>query len=251
KKGNLEQNARLARYEFLTGTAANLQAAGILTAHTINDQAETFLLNLIRGSGIKGLAGMKPLITNYKLQITNSEQKSRNSDSEKQSPIVLIRPLLNWATREDTENFCRFHSLDFRRDSMNEDLNFRRVRIRQSLLPLLKEFNPKIIQTLAKTANLLEAETETKDQKPKTKNQFLILKDLNILSKPGLYKTLREWLEANRGNLRQLDSKHIEAIERLAFSRKSGKIVELPNGESVLKENGKLLWRPKNIENPE
>jgi tRNA(Ile)-lysidine synthase len=258
KKGNLEQNARLARYEFLTETAAILPAGGILTAHTINDQAETFLLNLIRGSGITGLAGMKPLITNYKLQITNSEQKSRNSDSEKQSPIAsrqspiaLIRPLLNWATREDTENFCRFHNLEFRRDSMNEDLNFRRVRVRQSLLPLLKEFNPKIIQTLAKTANLLGAETETKDQRPETNNQFLILKDLNFLSKPALYKTLREWLEANRGNLRQLDSKHIEAIERLAFSRKSGRIVELPNGESVLKENGKLLWRPKNIENPE
>src|SRR5215204_3454743 len=53
KAGNLEQNARIARYEFLTETAENLHAYGILTAHTINDQAETFLINLIRGSCIE------------------------------------------------------------------------------------------------------------------------------------------------------------------------------------------------------
>ncbi|MDQ3750600.1 MAG: tRNA lysidine(34) synthetase TilS, partial [Acidobacteriota bacterium] len=52
RTGNLEQNARTARYEFLTETAKNLDAYGVLTAHTLNDQAETFLLNLIRGSGL-------------------------------------------------------------------------------------------------------------------------------------------------------------------------------------------------------
>ena len=54
-EGNLEQNARVARYEFLTETAENLRASGVLTAHTLNDQAETFLINLIRGSGLEGL----------------------------------------------------------------------------------------------------------------------------------------------------------------------------------------------------
>ena len=60
-EGNLEQNARNARYDFLTRTADNLKAYGVLTAHTMNDQAETFLLNLIRGSGIDGLSGMRPI----------------------------------------------------------------------------------------------------------------------------------------------------------------------------------------------
>jgi hypothetical protein len=96
---------------------------------------------------------------------------------------------------------------------------------------------------------LLQNETETKNQKPKTKNQSLILQDLKTLPKSMLYQTLREWLKANRGNLRQIDLKHIEAIERLIFSRKSGKVVELPNGESVIKEGGKLFWRRNNIEN--
>jgi len=59
--GNLEQNARRARYEFLSQTAENIQAYGILTAHTMNDQAETFLINLLRGSGLQGLSGMSPI----------------------------------------------------------------------------------------------------------------------------------------------------------------------------------------------
>jgi tRNA(Ile)-lysidine synthase len=236
KKGNLEQNARNSRYSFLIETAESLEAYAVLTAHTINDQAETFLLNLIRGSGMAGLSGMKSVITNYELRITNYEQKSQTR---------LIRPLLNWAKREDTEEFCRENKIDFRCDAMNEDLNFTRVRVRKMLLPLLKEFNPKIIETLSKTAGLMSIEREElaniKNHLPKIKDEFLILKDLKTLPKSTLYQILRDWLKSFRGNLRQLELKHIEAIERLAFSRKSGKIVELPNGDSVLKEGGKLF----------
>ncbi len=60
-KGNLEQNARNARYRFLNETAGRINAVGILTAHTLNDQAETFLMNLVRGSGLKGLGGMRQI----------------------------------------------------------------------------------------------------------------------------------------------------------------------------------------------
>jgi hypothetical protein len=115
------------------------------------------------------------------------------------------------------------------------------------LLPLLKEFNPKIIETLAKTAILIQTEPKTNNQKPETKNQELILKELKILSKSTLYEVLREWLKVNRGNLRRLELKHIAAIERLIFSRKSGKIVELPNGQAVVKEQGRLTLKHKNI----
>jgi tRNA(Ile)-lysidine synthase len=251
KQGNLEQNARLARYEFLNGTAEILQAYGILTAHTVNDQAETFLLNLIRGSGVAGLSAMKPVISDYRLQNSNSGAAPQVQNLNSKSQIALVRPLLSWATRKDTENFCLFNEIAYRTDSMNEDLGFKRVRIRKILLPMLQEFNPKIIETLAKTANLLQAESEelakTGDQRPKT--EYLLVKDLKILSKAALYHTLREWLGQARGNLRRLDIRHVEAIERLILSRKSGKVVELPDGESVLKKDGKLFWQRKNIEN--
>lgn len=237
KKGNLEQNARLARYEFLLETAENLKAFGILTAHTVNDQAETFLLNLVRGSGIKGLSAMKAVITNYEFQ---SEISNPNSE------IALVRPLLNWAMREETENFCRFCKIDYRIDSMNEDLSFNRVKMRRILIPVLKEFNPKIVETLAKTARLLQTEITdsiNEDLSKAAESEFLLIKDLKKLSNSALNQLLRRWLEGKRGNLRQLELKHIEAIERLIMSRKSGKVVELPGNESVVKESGGLYWQ--------
>lgn len=260
QKGNLEQNARRARYAFLTQTAENLRAQGVLTAHTLNDQAETFLINLIRGSGLEGLGGMKPkrILEKVKRRKGEEEMPPENSSFSafphlpfSASEILLVRPLLNWAKREDTENFCRLNEIEFRYDTMNEDLAFRRVRIRKVLLPLLEDFNPKIVETLAKTASLLREESEILDaQMPRgvdaeifTQGVEINLRDLKELSKPNLYRVLREWLKANRGDLRSLDTKHLEAIESLIFSRKSGKTVELPNRELIIKQDGKLFFQ--------
>jgi tRNA(Ile)-lysidine synthase len=284
--GNLEQNARAARYAFLTGTAKNLRAYGVLTAHTINDQAETFLINLIRGSGLDGLSGMKAVRDlEFKIQDSRFEDKYKTQDSEfedkfkienlefgeeskiqnPKSKIKLIRPLLNWAKREDTENFCHLNDCEFRYDAMNEDLAFSRVRIRKVLLPLLKDFNPKIVETLAKTAESLRRDAlslqsafENNQQKAdleihesneqKNSSETLALKDLRDVFPAMRQTVLREWLRENRGNTRRLELKHIEAVENLIFSRKSGKVVELPNGEIVLKENGKLYFKKTKVD---
>lgn len=250
KKGNLEQNARLARYEFLTRSAESLGARAILTAHTVNDQAETLLINLLRGSGLRGLSAMPALMADFKLQISNSSEKSQIPNPKFQ--IELVRPLLNWATREDTETYCREREIEFRGDAMNEDLAFKRVRIRKVLLPLLEDFNPKIVETLAQTARVLRSELEfieeTRDRRPQTEDESLSLKELKNLSKAHLYAVLRDWLETRRGDLRQVDLKHIEAIERLISSRKSGRKVELPGGETIEKKDGRLFFRQQNID---
>ena len=246
-EGNLEQNAREKRYEFLCETAENLHAYAVLTAHTMNDQAETFLMNLIRGSGIEGLGGMKPVRSlKSKVQSPKSEEKSKIQNPK--SKIQLVRPLLNWAKRADTENFCQQNEILYCSDAMNEDLRFQRVRIRKVLLPLLKDFNPKIVENLAGTAELLRGEIAEKfDSENIFSEEALALRDLRSLSKPQLYKTLRAWLENKRGDLRRLELKHIQAIERLAFSRKSGKVVELPGGEFIIKEKGKLRFTKKKL----
>ncbi len=84
----------------------------------------------MRGSGLEGLGGMKPITSQgSKFKIKDSKEQAENSNSK--SEIKLIRPLLNWAKREDTENFCRLNEVEFRYDSMNEDLKFKRVRIRK------------------------------------------------------------------------------------------------------------------------
>ena len=248
-KGNLEQNARHARYEFLARTAENLNAYGVLTAHTMNDQAETFLLNLIRGSGIDGLSGMRPVRS-----LVDTETRGHGVASE--SPFlpfsaspVLIRPLLSWAHRTDTENFCRECSVEFRYDTMNEDLSFKRVRIRKILLPVLTDLNPNIIETLARTANLMSqaeplvsAGGAEPGKTPASITDELLIKDLKTLDKAARFQALRNWLGANRGNLRSIGLKHIEAIERLILSPKSGRLVELPGGCAVRKQDGRLAF---------
>jgi len=269
QSGNLEQNARIARYEFLTETAQNLDAYAVLTAHTLNDQAETFLINLIRGSGLDGLSAMKPIRSlESKVEIQEPENSIEIEEQSKiqnpKSKIQLVRPLLNWAKREDTENFCLLNKIEFRHDAMNDDLAFKRVRIRKILIPLLQEFNPKIIETLAKTSKLLQDSTEqlavgnrqSKENFPLGEEKSEIegeIKELNLKDLkdvfPSMRRTiLRGWLKDNRGNLRRLELKHIEAVEKLIFSRKSGKIVELPDGESVLKKNGKLYFQKTKVE---
>jgi tRNA(Ile)-lysidine synthase len=227
KKGNLEQNARFARYEFLAQIVAKYNAYGILTAHTLNDQAETFLLNLIRGSGIDGLSAM---VVNSKFKIQNSK-------------LQIIRPLLSWAKREDTESFCNSQGVEFRQDAMNFDEKFARVRVRKNLIPMLQTFNPKIIETLSNTALLINVENKTQKIE-----DILIVSNLISYDKQTLYKTLRSWLKLHRGDLRQIGLKHIEAIENLIHSRKSGRIAELPNGGQVVKSNGKLTFEKTRVE---
>lgn len=229
--GNLEQNAREARYKFLAEAARDLNAFAVVTGHTVNDQAETFLMNLIRGSGPDGLAGMRPMRTLVK-----------NEDSS----IRLVRPLLTWAKRIDTETFCDHLGIEYRYDTMNDDTAFKRVQIRKILLPMLEDMNPKIVETLANTASLMQNLTTKGNHLPPTDE--LILGQIRSLPKPELYVAIRSWLRQHRGDTRRLQLKHIQAIERLVFSEKSGRTVELPGGK-VVKSAGKLLYKENKVEN--
>ena len=247
QEGNMEQNARLARYAFLTTTAGNLRARYVLTAHTMNDQAETFLLNLIRGSGFDGLGAMR---TVRELE-NKAEPDPGNEDggspmlpfSSMNSTPLLFRPLIRWAQREDTENFCREQGVEFRYDTMNEDMSFKRVRVRKMLLPMLKEFNPNIIGTLCNTADLMQANANpagigVRDPVP----DQLSVGELKLIEHGALHRLLRNWLKVRRGSTRTLSRKHIDAIGVLALSEKSGKTVELPGFGVVRKQNGRLVF---------
>lgn len=220
RKKNLEQNARDARYKFLSIVAREENAFAVLTAHTQNDQAETLLMNLVRGSGTDGLSGMP-------------------SVRELESNVQLIRPLLSWASREDTENFCRDSGVKYRRDRMNDDDAFTRVRIRKTIIPELRKMNPRIVETLARTAELMR---RGEGEKGRAGEGELVLSELKRLEKPELYEVLRTWLRGTRGNLRGVQWKHIEAIERLIFSPKSGKTAEIPGGGRVVKGGGRLRF---------
>jgi tRNA(Ile)-lysidine synthase len=238
-KSNLEQAARLARYEFLEKTAGKFGAYGVLTGHTVDDQAETFLLRLVRGSGIDGLAAMKPV--------------RELSEGKK---IVLVRPLLSWARRADTEEFCRAENVKYRNDRMNRDEAFLRVKVRKKLIPLLENLNPGIVPNLAKISDILQQEMDELEAAAQeifnrvfTANEDTIdVKGLREVSAAKRKRVLRIWLRGLRGGLRRLDMEHFAALERLILSPAGGKTAELPGGESVTLKKGKLIFRKTKVE---
>lgn len=246
--GNLEQTARAARYDFLLATAERLNASHVLTAHTMNDQAETVLMNLIRGSGPGGLGGIR--VTRQLVEENGSRGGEERDESDpllpfSSTPVLLARPLVRWAKRRDTENFCLEKGVDFTSDPMNEDLNFRRVWVRKALIPMLQEANPKIVETLCRTAELLrEPESPPPPEVQQRPAGALDLKHLRTLPKSDLLPILRDWIRLRRGSLRGVGMKHVEAVADLIRSAKSGRVAELPGGSAV-KHDGRLEWHPK------
>ncbi|MHB0987280.1 MAG: tRNA lysidine(34) synthetase TilS [Bellilinea sp.] len=131
EKMSIEAAARKARYLFLFAEAEQLEAQAVITAHTADDQAETLLMHLIRGSGLNGLRGMQPrtMLRNYS------------------SKVPLVRPLLDtW--REELETYCRENKLQPRVDVTNAEPTYLRNRIRLELIPLLAGYNPRIKEHL-------------------------------------------------------------------------------------------------------
>ncbi len=243
-EGNVEQNARNARYTFLGSTARNLGAFAVLTGHTVNDQAETFLLNLVRGSGIQGLSAMRS-VRPFTDDIEMGDDTGPSS-----KPLLLVRPLLTWAKRRATEGFCHDKGVEYRYDTMNEDTAFKRVRIRKVLLPLLEDLNPNIVETLANTAFLMQHSADQADNGEMLEmTEELELKILRNLPQPALFRTLRHWLDERRGTSRRLELKHIQAVERLLLSEKSGRAVELPGGDRAVRTGGRLVFEKNKVEN--
>src|SRR5205809_1446024 len=134
-----ENAARTARYAFLRQTAAQTNSTAIALGHTRDDQVETLLLHLLRGSGSRGLAAMR----------------RRDGD--------LARPLLDIARSEIETYLSRLH-LTARRDATNDDPRFTRNRLRQQLLPAIEAFDPAARELLARTADILGEEDRFLDE---------------------------------------------------------------------------------------
>lgn len=235
---NLEQAAREARYAFLERTAKKVSANYVLTAHTMDDQAETVLLRLMRGSAGAGLGGMESL-----------------RPLAKNSSIKLARPIL-WARRIETEDYCRLRRVDFLSDEMNDDQKFARVKVRKQLLPLMQSFNNRIVEALSRTAaqlredgavlfnnsDALLQQASLSNVENETKPPAL---DVKVLSKapPALRRrALRQWLSEARGGTRRLEMVHLSAVEKLLEGTAGGRVVELPGGGRVSRRQHRLVF---------
>ena len=208
-RDNLEQAARLARREFfatLIRDGTHDRAADrIAVGHTRDDQAETVLFRILRGSGLTGLAGIHPVSG------------------------AIIRPLID-VTREEVEEFLRSRDIAWREDDTNADPTFARNRIRHQLLPqLAREWNPQIVEALSHLADIAHEEERGSVSAPRTS----VSGQLGVAALIGLprgqaRRLIREAIFQAKGGLRRIDFAHIEAILELAASPQGGGHLSLP-----------------------
>ncbi len=146
-KLNQQAAARAVRYAFLARVATATGAAAVVTAHHANDQAETVLMHLLRGAGAGGLRGMRLAVPWHEWAPHTLARPAA------QHGPLLVRPLLT--TRRDTVlAYCREHDLHPRHDTSNDNPAYTRNRLRQDLLPLLETYNPNIVATLGRNAQI-------------------------------------------------------------------------------------------------
>jgi tRNA(Ile)-lysidine synthase len=232
---SLEEAGRELRYAFLKDAAAATTSTRIAVGHTLNDQAETVLMRLVRGAGLAGLSAIYPVV--------------RFSDA-----LSLIRPLID-VSRQEVLQFLEEKSLAYRTDASNQDLRFVRNRIRAEVLPYLAEhFNAKVIQALARYAELAGEDEAFLSNLAETAAAHMLIRrsaeihlTINELDKQPRAlqrRILREALRQTTGSLRKVQFSHIESILQLTDPDMSGKRVQLPFGVSVRREFSELVFAP-------
>jgi tRNA(Ile)-lysidine synthase len=228
---NLEDAGRRARIAFFDELLAVHQASAVALAHHADDQAETVLMRLLRGSGLTGLSGM-------------SYRNSRG----------YVRPMLG-ITRAEIEAHLLARGLTWREDASNLDRTFLRNRIRHELLPLLEQYNPAIRSGLATTAGIVSSENEfLTEQASLAVDQISHMTGQNIscsIDQLGSFhislqrRIIRQMLSRLQGNLEQISYHHIDAIRHMIMSTRPNSSISLPKNIIVSKEYDTVNFRIK------
>ncbi len=228
----LEQAARVLRYAFLRRCAGECGADCIAVAHHADDQAETLMLHLMRGSGRTGLAGMRP----------------RCGD--------IARPLLGvW--RRDVEAYLAENGISYRTDETNAEPNAARNRVRHELLPLMESFNPRVREALIRLGGHMAADEDYFSALAgEALREARLARGydrgrLSALSEPVRARTLRRLVgELQDGDFSEADIRRVEAL----LTAKTGSCIELKNGMAAWTENEAILLgkppRPQSFETP-
>lgn len=210
-----QEAARERRYEFLESVAEKYGAKRIALGHTLDDQAETVLMRVIKGSSLSGLAGIPPKRGRY------------------------VRPLMD-VSRAGIEGYAKAHGLDYVTDSTNIERKYLRNRIRLDLIPALKDFNPNIVETIARTSavlseddDFLEAASQRAfDSSLKGQGANRVELDRKKLSRMRPAILSRVFLRAARTLGRDVDmaSAHVEAFSALVKGARPNASQTLPSG---------------------
>jgi tRNA(Ile)-lysidine synthase len=239
-----EAAAREARYECFWGLMETSQLDKIATAHTLDDQAETVLMRLIRGTGTRGLGGIQPQLSGPALDRSND--RSADWPASRQVSGTIIRPLLH-VRRREVETYLRAIGQKWREDSSNRDLHHTRNRVRKLLIPLLeKDFNPEIAQSLSDFAEIARAEESFWEEELQRHLQsgFLLspLKTKALLQLPLALQ--RRLVRAAAPLNLQLEFRQVEAILQVAESEQSPTVCNLAHGWTFQRRGEDLLYVP-------
>lgn len=219
--GGPEAAARRARYAALEQAADEHDAAAVLLAHTLDDQAETVLLGLARGSGVRSLAGMPA-------------QRGR-----------FRRPLLGHRRSELAAALAEFGLTPWL-DPHNDDPHYLRVRVRQTALPVLEEvLGPGVAEALARTAALARDDADALDlaataQRARIAAAGWPVAELAALPRAMMTRVLRAELLATGAAAEDLGYEHVQAVDRLVTEFHGQGPLRLPGGVTVTRRYGRL-----------
>lgn len=222
----IEETARTMRYAFLAETAERAGADRIATAHNADDNAETLLLHLVRGTGLDGLTGIPP------------------------KRDMLIRPLLS-CSREELEAYLEAEGIPHVEDSSNAVLIYARNRLRREVMPVLRELNPSFSKTVAASLPHLRADRDYLDGLARTVSDAaqaegtgfsLRAGELAELPGPVAVRAIKQVL-AKLGR-HQIAAVHLEGVRTLAAGTDPAASLSLPQGMQVRRVYDKLLFAP-------
>ena len=220
-KNSVEDEGRIARYEFFSNLQKKYKADFIATAHHSDDNLETILFNFVRGSGLKGLSGIG-------------------------SNLTIIRPLL-CVTKKEIETFLKKHKIKFRIDKTNFDTKIPRNFLRHKIIPLLEKINPNLPQTILKnsklikeTQNFIEEEAikwiEANDLSPRFRPLSRFdLKELKPLHKALKREIIRQIYYKKSGDAKNISASNIEEVLDILDKNIGGKKKKL--GKYVIEIN--------------
>jgi tRNA(Ile)-lysidine synthase len=229
-KGNLEAWARAERYRFFAGVVRECKLDKVATAHTEDDQAETVLMWLLRGTGMKGLGGMSPL------------HLHRVAAGDSMETLTVIRPLIEISKGEIVQ-YLEERKLNYRLDRSNLNTSLLRNWIRLELLPKIQQrVDSGFTARLSRQAELLRDEDSLLAEL--AQKSYESMRDSNGLSRAALLREpkalqrriLRHWIGHTRGHLRGLESVHIDDLLRLIKEGPAQGRLSIPGGWELMRE---------------
>ncbi|KGN03077.1 tRNA(Ile)-lysidine synthetase [Clostridium novyi A str. 4570] len=220
-----EMAGREVRYQFFEEVLHKINGNKIAIAHNANDQAETVLMRILRGTGLEGLVGIRPVRDN-----------------------IFVRPIIN-LTRDEIENYCEVNKLNPRIDKTNFENIYTRNKIRLELIPYIqKNFNSDVIEVLNRFSDTVKVDNEYINNVAKEKyNEYSEISEEKIILKGQLFKeheailtrVIRIAIKNIKGNLNNLEKNHIYDI--IDIQKKStGKYIMLPSGIRVTNNYGDI-----------